>query len=67
MRALRETTQRWLHAAPLEPPNEFPKTPAIQQTRVAYDARRSEGAAGEYDFALRTPPAKIDAAQRESG
>ncbi len=59
MRALRENTQRWLREANLEPPNESPPTPAIQQTLVAYQARRSEGAAGEYDFALRIPPAEI--------
>ncbi len=56
MRALRETTRTWLQESALDLPAIMPATPEIRQTRVAYDARRTDGPAGEYDFALRTPP-----------
>jgi hypothetical protein len=61
MRALRSATREWLDALPLEPASEFAETPAIRQTRVAYDARRAIAPSGEYDFALRIPPSRIEA------
>jgi hypothetical protein len=60
MRALRTATRQWLDARPLQPAIEFIETPAIRQTRVAYDARRVLAPSGEYDFALRTAPSKIE-------
>lgn len=59
MRELRETTRRWVGGAQLEAATAFADTPGVQQTRVAYDARRVIEASGEYDFALREPPKKI--------
>jgi len=60
MRALRTATRQWLDATPFEPAIEFAETPAIRQTRLAYDARRVIAPSGEYDFALRTAPSKIE-------
>jgi hypothetical protein len=60
MRALRTATRQWLAATSLEPAIEFVETPAVQQTRVAYDARRVIAASNEYDFALRIAPEKIE-------
>jgi hypothetical protein len=60
MRALRTATRHWLDATPLERAIEVVETPAIRQTRVAYDARRVIAPSGEYDFALRTAPGKIE-------
>ncbi len=56
MRALREETRRWIDPSPLFARRELVETPGVLQTRVAYSARRTIGASGEYDFALRTPP-----------
>ena len=60
MRALRTATRKWLDATPFKPAIEFAETPAIRQTRLAYDARRVIAPSGEYDFALRTAPSKIE-------
>jgi hypothetical protein len=56
MRALRAATHQWLAGAPLESPDELGATPGIEQTRIAYDARRAIAASNEYDFALRAAP-----------
>jgi hypothetical protein len=54
MSILREKTSAWLKDQEL-----FESAPAtdaeIDQTRVAYEARRTEGVFGEYEFALREP------------
>lgn len=54
MSILREKTSAWLKNQEL-----FESAPArdagIDQTRIAYEARRSEGEFGEYEFALREP------------
>jgi hypothetical protein len=54
MSILREKTSAWLRDQEL-----FGFAPAtdagIDQTRVAYEARRTEGVFGEYEFALREP------------
>jgi hypothetical protein len=54
MSILREKTSAWLKDQQL-----FESAPAtdagIDQTRVAYEARRTEGQFGEYEFALREP------------
>ncbi|MFL6540926.1 MAG: PD-(D/E)XK nuclease family protein [Chthoniobacterales bacterium] len=60
MRALRAATREWLDRAALEPRREPADTPAIGQTRVAYEARRVIASSDEYDFALRAPPKKIE-------
>jgi len=60
MRALRTATRQWLDATPFESAIEFASRPAIRQTRLAYDARRVIAPSGEYDFALRTAPSKIE-------
>jgi PD-(D/E)XK nuclease superfamily len=60
MRALRTATRKWLDATPFKPAIELAETPAIRQTRLAYDARRVIAPSGEYDFALRTAPGKIE-------
>ncbi|HEV3410226.1 MAG TPA: PD-(D/E)XK nuclease family protein [Chthoniobacterales bacterium] len=60
MRALRTATRQWLDRTPLEPPHDFGETPSLQQTRIAYAARRVIAKSDEYDFALRTPPKKIE-------
>lgn len=59
MRALRSTTREWLDAASLEPRLDVPVTREIEQTRIAYDARRVVAESDEYDFALRAQPAAI--------
>jgi hypothetical protein len=59
MRALRNTTRRWLDRAKLEPHVEFERTPGIRQTRVAYDQRRLIAPSNEYDFALTTRPRQV--------
>ncbi|MDQ6656528.1 MAG: PD-(D/E)XK nuclease family protein, partial [Verrucomicrobiota bacterium] len=60
MRALRETTRRWLDAATIEAQPETVDSPGIRQTRVAYDARRVIASSDAYDFALREPAKKIE-------
>jgi len=54
MSILREKTSAWLKDQEL-----FESAPAadaeIDQTRIAYEARRTEGEFGEYEFALREP------------
>lgn len=58
MKELQRATAAWLQSA--APPARTAPPPGILQTRVAYDARRDPTAAsGEYDFALRSPPARI--------
>lgn len=57
LEALEVQTEKWVEAIGL------PETPSsddanIRATRVAYDARRAEKKAGEFEFALRTPPAE---------
>ena len=57
MTALRTETARWLDAAGLWK-KAAPDPAAVRQTRLAFDARRdSTQPFGEYEFALRTPPA----------
>jgi hypothetical protein len=60
MRALRTATRHWLDGVTIEPPLEIIETPAIRQTRVAYDARRVIAPADEYDFALRERPKQTE-------
>ena len=56
MRALRDTTRRWLDDSGLFAHRDSPETRGVLQTRVAYAARRAIERSGEYDFALRTAP-----------
>ena len=53
VRALRETTSDWLRDSRFAAPPELTQTPQIEQTAVAYRARRAATPSGEYDFALR--------------
>jgi len=58
MKELQRATAAWLQST--APPSRSAPTREILQTRVAYDARRDPTAAsGEYDFALRSPAARI--------
>ncbi|HYJ06637.1 MAG TPA: PD-(D/E)XK nuclease family protein [Chthoniobacterales bacterium] len=53
MKELQRETAEWLSEARAPA---TPKLSDIQQTRIAYDARRNpEAISGEYDFALRSP------------
>lgn len=60
MSNLQRATSTWLeHARTLTKQTELPSV-EIEQTRVAYDARRDPGTpAGEYDFAFRSAPAHL--------
>lgn len=57
MASLERATAAWLdHAGTLTKQAELPSI-QVEQTRVAFDARRDPAtSAGEYDFALRSPP-----------
>src|SRR3977135_1115656 len=58
MKALQRAAAAWLQSA--EPRARTAPAQEIQQTRVAYEARRDPTAAsGEYDFALRAPASRI--------
>lgn len=57
LEALREQTSTWIQNADLPKPGPV-KNGSIDQTRIAFDARRRDGPAGEFEFALREPPAK---------
>ena len=59
MRALRDATRRWLKESDLREPPARSHASAIEQTRIAYAARRDAGPSGEYDFALRAAPNEI--------
>ena len=57
LEALQAQTKRWLDEIAL--PEESSRDQAsILATRLAYDARRAETKAGEFEFALRTAPAQ---------
>ena len=54
--AFRTETARWLRGSGLKP-TPTPDLAPAQQTRLAYDARRSPGVTfGEYEFSMRTSP-----------
>jgi hypothetical protein len=57
MSALRQKTRAWLQRQTLAE-GQKPAVADINQTRIAYDARRSDQSAGEYEFALREPIAR---------
>jgi len=57
MKSLRRAIAKWLQTAAT--PQKQTRN-GIEQTRIAYDARRDpEAESGEYDFALVSPPAEI--------
>ena len=57
MKDLRRTTAAWLQTERLE---QAAQPKEVEQTRVAYDARRDpELPSGEYDFALRSPTGPV--------
>ncbi|HSH39086.1 MAG TPA: PD-(D/E)XK nuclease family protein, partial [Chthoniobacterales bacterium] len=60
MSGLQRATADWLRSAPaLTKAAQFPSV-EVEQTRVAYNARRDAGTkAGDYDFAFRSPPARV--------
>lgn len=57
MRRLQNATQLWLKGTRSLTKSATPSSEKIEQTRVAYDARRDPATrAGEYDFAFRSKP-----------
>jgi hypothetical protein len=60
MKELQRTTAAWLQSARAQDKTAAPHSQDVNQTRVAYDARRDPAApSGVYDFALRAPSERI--------
>ena len=59
MDALAANTSAWIKKAALFSEPTQAASSDIEQTRIAYDARRMMGTSGEYEFALRNPPERM--------
>lgn len=57
MQALQNETRQWLAQAGLRTENSLASA-EVQQTRIAYEARRKPQPAGEYEFSLRESPSR---------